>query len=185
MRRVKYTYKYHALMTFLATFLSIIAVGAFAFLVAIRPEPRWNPQHVIPICGTLLGNSISGVSLTVNYLTEQIMEGGRREIELFLSFGASGWDSIVRLIEEAVRAGVTPRINSLNVIGLVSIPGEYSKYESNTNISLSDDFWLKKMTVYRNDDGTNPWRLTCCGGCALPDSHYVLDCQLSVRCDLH
>ncbi|KAL3811369.1 hypothetical protein ACHAXA_011333 [Cyclostephanos tholiformis] len=123
MTRMKYTYKYHALMTFLAIFSSIIVVGAFAFLVVIRPEPRWNPQYVIPMCGMLLGNCISGVSLTVNDLTKQIMEGGRREIELFLSFGASGWESILRLTKEAVRAGATPTINSLNVIGLVSIPG--------------------------------------------------------------
>jgi putative ABC transport system permease protein len=52
------------------------------------------------------------------------MEGGRREIELYLSFGASGWQSVRRLVNEAVGAGVTPLLNSLNVIGLVSIPGE-------------------------------------------------------------
>jgi putative ABC transport system permease protein len=74
----------------------------------------------------LLGNCISGVSLTVNDLTKQMMEGGRREIELLLSFGATGWESILRLTKEAVGAGATPMINSLNVIGLVSIPGGYS-----------------------------------------------------------
>ncbi len=116
-------------MTFLAIFSSIIVVGGFAFLVVIRPEPRWNPQYVIPICGMLLGNCINGVSLSVNDLTKQIMEGGRREIELFLSFGASGWESMLRLTKEAVAAGATPTINSLNVIGLVSIPGRYSKYD--------------------------------------------------------
>jgi ABC-type iron transport system FetAB permease component len=134
MTRIKYTYKYHALMTFLAIFSSIIVVGAFAFLVVIRPEPRWNPQYVIPICGMLLGNCISGVSLTVNDLTKQMMEGGRREIELLLSFGATGWESILRLTKEAVGAGATPMINSLNVIGLVSIPGGYSTYMSWTRI---------------------------------------------------
>jgi putative ABC transport system permease protein len=126
MSRIKYTYQYHTLMTFLAILLPIIAVGAFAFLVVIRPEPRWNPQYVIPICGMLMGNIISGVSLTANNLTRQIVEGGRREIELFLSFGATGWESMGRLTKEAVGAGATPVINSMNVIGLVSIPGEYS-----------------------------------------------------------
>ena len=81
----------------------------------------------------ILGNSISGVSLTVNDLTKQMMEDGRSEIELFLSFGASGWESMARLINEAVGSGATPRINSLNVIGLVSIPGGFSKYGSITD----------------------------------------------------
>ena len=57
-----------------------------------------------------------------------MMEGGRREIELFLAFGASGWESMARLINESVGAGATPRINSLNVIGLVTIPGGFSKW---------------------------------------------------------
>lgn len=121
--RPKYTYKYHTTMTFLALFVCITAVGIFDFLFIIRPEPRWNPQYIIPICGMLMGNSINGVSLTVNSLSTQIMEGGRREIELYLSFGASGWESVVRLIRSAVGSGVTPLLNGLNVIGLISIPG--------------------------------------------------------------
>ena len=122
--KVKYTYQYHSLLTFFSIIMSISAIGAFAFLCIIRPEPRWNPQYVIPICGMFMGNCISGVRLTVNHLSIQIMEGGRREIELYLSFGASGWQSVRRLVNEAVGAGVTPLLNSLNVIGLVSIPGE-------------------------------------------------------------
>ncbi|KAL7543499.1 hypothetical protein ACHAXR_013174 [Thalassiosira sp. AJA248-18] len=123
MGRRKYSYHYQPLMTFLALLLSVTAVGTFAFLFIIRPNPRWNPQYVIPICGMLMGNCISGVSLTVNNLSTQIMEGGRREIELYLSFGASGWESVGRLVKGAVRNGMTPFMNSLNVMGLVSIPG--------------------------------------------------------------
>ena len=128
MSRPKYTYQHQTLMTFLSILTSIIAVGIFAFLFIIRPDPRWDPQYVIPICGMLMGNCINGVSLTVNNLTTQIMEGGRRETELYLSFGASGWESVGRLVKGAVGAGVTPLLNSLNVIGLVSIPGELLLY---------------------------------------------------------
>ena len=128
---IKYTYQYHSLMTFLALLLSIISVGSFSFLCIVRPEPRWNPQYVIPMCGMLMGNCISGVRLTVNHLSTQIMEGGRREIELYLSFGASGWQSVRRQVNEAVGAGVTPMINGLNVIGLVAIPGESKRFLSN------------------------------------------------------
>ena len=121
--RQKYTYQYHYLMTFLAFFVAITFVGAFAFLFIVRPEPRWNPQYVIPICGMLMGNCINGVSLISNNLSTQITEAGKREIELYLSFGASGWKSMGRLVKGAVDAGVTPMLNTLNVIGLVSIPG--------------------------------------------------------------
>lgn len=71
-----------------------------------------------------MGNCINGVSLAISNLSTQIMDGGRREVELCLSFGASGWESVSRLVRGAVSVGTTPTLNSMNVIGLVSIPGE-------------------------------------------------------------
>jgi len=121
--RPKYIYPYQPLLTFLTILISIGSVGAFAFLVIIRPSPLWNPQYVIPICGMLMGNCINGVSLAISNLSTQIMDGGRREVELCLSFGASGWESVARLVRGAVSVGTTPTLNSMNVIGLVSIPG--------------------------------------------------------------
>ncbi|KAL3766314.1 hypothetical protein ACHAWU_005706 [Discostella pseudostelligera] len=145
--------------------MSITTVSVFAFLCIIRPEPRWNPQYVIPICGMFMGHCISGVRLTVNHLSTQIMEGGRREIELYLSFGASGWQSVRRLVNEAVGAGVTPLLNSLNVIGLVSIPGE-----RDAQVLIEHEYW--------NNDGTDTWRLACNRSSTLPDSYHVSDCNL-------
>jgi len=71
----------------------------------------------------LMGNCISSVALTCNTLSTNIMEGGKREIELYLSFGATGWDSMTRLVKGCIGTGATPIVNSMNVIGLVSIPG--------------------------------------------------------------
>mmetsp|Transcript_12461 Transcript_12461/g.18589 ORF Transcript_12461/g.18589 Transcript_12461/m.18589 type:complete len:660 (+) Transcript_12461:171-2150(+) len=121
--RQKYRYKYNSLVTFLTIFTSITAVGSFAFLLVVRPEPYWNPQYVIPICGMLMGNCINGVSLAVKTFSTQLKEGGEREIELCLSLGATGWESVERLAKEAISTGTTPMINSLHVIGLISIPG--------------------------------------------------------------
>mmetsp|Transcript_4996 Transcript_4996/g.10510 ORF Transcript_4996/g.10510 Transcript_4996/m.10510 type:complete len:600 (+) Transcript_4996:260-2059(+) len=121
--RQKYRYKYNSLVTFLTIFTSITAVGSFAFLFVVRPEPYWNPQYVIPICGMLMGNCINGVSLAVKTFSTQLKEGGEREIELCLSLGATGWESVERLAKDAISTGTTPMINSLHVIGLISIPG--------------------------------------------------------------
>lgn len=122
--RPKYTFAYHPLMTFGTIFMSMTCVALFAFGLVIRPPPLWNPQYVIPLCGMLLGNTINGIGLSVNNMATQIMEGGRREIELCLSFGGTGLESVRRLMKDAIAVGVTPMINQLNVIGLVSIPGE-------------------------------------------------------------
>jgi ABC-type iron transport system FetAB permease component len=78
-------------------------------------------------------------------LTTMIMEGGRREVELCLSFGASGLESIKRLMKDAVSVGVTPMINQLNVIGLVSIPGELNNTRS--TLDLYHFYELASQTV--------------------------------------
>lgn len=122
--RPKYTFHYHSLLTFGTILISMLVVCLFAFGVIIRPSPLWNPQYVIPLCGMLLGNTINGIGLSVNNMSTQIMEGGRREVELCLSFGATGFESVRRLMKDAIAIGVTPMVNQLNVIGLVSIPGE-------------------------------------------------------------
>ena len=70
-----------------------------------------------------MGNCINGVSLAIKTFSVFLKEGGQREIELYLSFGATGWESVERLAKEAISTGTTPMINSLNIIGMISIPG--------------------------------------------------------------
>ena len=102
--------------------LTIFAVGGFAFCVVLRPEPRWDPQYVIPIVGMLLGNCINGISLAMNSILTSFVESSR-EIELLLSFGANTYEATARLLREAVRTGAMPQLNGMAIIGIISIPG--------------------------------------------------------------
>lgn len=105
-----------------AFLLNIGLVSLFAFGLIIQPHPLWNPQYVIPIIGMLLGNCINGVALSLNATISAFVEQVH-EIELFLSFGASPEEASARLMREAVRVGAMPMLNSMAVIGLISIPG--------------------------------------------------------------
>jgi putative ABC transport system permease protein len=100
----------------------IFAVGGFAFCVVLQPEPRWDPQYVIPIVGMLLGNCINGISLAMNSILTSFVESSR-EIELLLSFGANSYEATSRLFREAVRTGAMPQLNGMAIIGIISIPG--------------------------------------------------------------
>lgn len=120
--RIKYQFKGQFLGVLGCLLTSVATVASFAFVGLIRPHPLYNPQYVIPIVGMLLGNSMNGISLTLNHLTSSIVEQ-QREINLYLSFGATAKEAISRILREAVRSGTTPLLNSLAVIGLVSIPG--------------------------------------------------------------
>ncbi len=73
----------------------------------------------------LLGNCINGISLALNSLFTSLVECSR-EVELLLSFGANKNEASSRLVREAVRTGTIPQLNSMAIIGLISIPGELS-----------------------------------------------------------
>ena len=44
-------------------------------------------------------------------------------VEMRLSLGATRWEAAKSIVQESVRTGMTPVLNSMTVIGLVSIPG--------------------------------------------------------------
>jgi putative ABC transport system permease protein len=107
----------------LAAFLLNIAwVSFFAFGLILQPKPIWNPQYVIPIAGMLLGNCINGVTLSMNHALVSLKEKNA-EIELWLSFGANLNEASAGILRESVRVGTMPILNSMMVIGLISIPG--------------------------------------------------------------
>lgn len=121
-RKTKYIFFGQYFTVLGSMFASVAFTGLFAFCVIIRPRPIWNPQYVIPMVGMLLGNSVNGISIAMNNLSIALVEQ-QREIELYLSFGGSNHEAVSRLLREAVRSGATPILNSMAVIGIISIPG--------------------------------------------------------------
>mmetsp|Transcript_9157 Transcript_9157/g.14871 ORF Transcript_9157/g.14871 Transcript_9157/m.14871 type:complete len:540 (-) Transcript_9157:3546-5165(-) len=120
--RPKYRFKGMFLCVVCSLFVNVFGVALFAFGVILRPTPLWDPQYVIPICGMLLGNCISGVSLSLNSLLTSYVEHSS-EVELLLCFGATKYEASSRALREAVRSGTMPTLNTMAVIGLISIPG--------------------------------------------------------------
>ncbi len=109
----------HAFVTLLLT--GILTTFTVTGLV-IGVDPWYRPQYVVPLLGMVLGNSLTGVSLCLDALLESLDE--RRElIEMELALGATRWEAVRRPLEDAVRRGMIPIINSMMVVGIVSIPG--------------------------------------------------------------
>lgn len=120
--RTKYTFQGQFLGVFGCLIFNVVAVASFSFLLIIRPRPVWDPQYLIPIVGMILGNCVNGISLTMDQLSTSLVEQ-QREIELYLSFGATYREAVSRPLREAVKSGTTPLLNSMAVIGIVAIPG--------------------------------------------------------------
>ena len=47
----------------------------------------------------------------------------RKEVEMLLSLGATSWEAANDLVRDALRTSLIPTINSMLVMGIVSLPG--------------------------------------------------------------
>jgi putative ABC transport system permease protein len=109
-------------LAFVSLVASTFLVGTLVTQLIIGPEPWYAARIVIPIFGLILGNSMNGIALAVDRLYAET-RARRGEVEALLALGATPWEAVRDCVREAVRAGMTPTINSLMVVGLVSLPG--------------------------------------------------------------
>ena len=100
----------------------MFAPALFTFRCVLRADPWFDPRYSIPISGMLLGNAVSGVSLAASLLLTGLVER-KTEVEALLALGARPAQAARTLFAEATRTGFMPTLNSMLVIGLVSIPG--------------------------------------------------------------
>jgi len=98
-------------------------VTAFVLFVVLQGIDKWyQPQYAIPLLGMVLGNTLNGISLGQNTLGEALVTQ-RDQVETLLALGATRWEAARGPIRQAVRTGTIPIINSMMVVGLVSLPG--------------------------------------------------------------
>jgi len=70
----------------------------------------------------VLGNILMGVALSLERFTADVT-ASRGEIEALLSLGATRWEAAHVTATVAVRTGMIPVLNSMAVMGIVSLPG--------------------------------------------------------------
>src|SRR5210317_2065831 len=71
-------------------FVSSFTVALFALLVVVGNEPWYQPQYAIPLLGMLLGNTMNGIALALDRLTQSAWEQrGVIEARLMLGYSAS------------------------------------------------------------------------------------------------
>ena len=105
-----------------AMFISSFAVAVLALTVVVGPEPWYEPRYAIPLLGMMLGNTMNGLSLSLNHLTQNIRQN-RAAIETRLALGQTKSEAIADIRRESVRTGLIPIVNSMAAAGLVSLPG--------------------------------------------------------------
>ncbi|MBL1436467.1 MAG: iron export ABC transporter permease subunit FetB [Rhodobacteraceae bacterium] len=101
---------------------SVGVVALMALALIVQPDPWWHPRFALPLLGMIMGNAMTGVSLSLDTL-HTALNREQRAIEAQLLLGANKWQAMRPFIRQAMRAGFMPSINAMAAIGLVSLPG--------------------------------------------------------------
>ena len=106
----------------LSMFVSSFVLTLFALTVIIGTDPWYQPQYAIPLLGMMLGNTMTGVALAMDRLTESAYQQ-RMVIESRLALGQHWREAIGNIARESTRVGMLPMINAMAAAGIISLPG--------------------------------------------------------------
>src|SRR6202011_3057685 len=102
--------------------LATLFVTGYAIIGALRSDPWYAPQILIPLLGIILGNVMNGVSVSLNALSTAIMRE-RPAIEARLALGTDRYTALKPLQRSALRSGMIPIINQMSAAGVITLPG--------------------------------------------------------------
>jgi len=94
-------------------------------LLVIRPPVWYDPQFLIPLAGIVMGNAMNGAALAGEQLVSSL-NASQVEIETHLSLGATPQQAVAQYRKDAIRAGLMPTLNTMMVVGLVTLPGIFA-----------------------------------------------------------
>ncbi|KAA5547060.1 iron export ABC transporter permease subunit FetB [Roseiconus nitratireducens] len=98
-------------------------VTAYVLVFVLQGLEKWyQPQYAIPLLGMVLGNTLNGISVGLSTLSESLLRH-RDRVETLLALGATRHEAAGESMREAVRTGMIPIVNSMMIVGLVSLPG--------------------------------------------------------------
>jgi putative ABC transport system permease protein len=107
-------------------FLTLILTGTITTFavteLVVGIEPWYRPQYVIPLLGMVLGNGLTGISLCLDRMLDTL-DQHRSRVEMELALGATRWEAARDPLSKSVKHGMIPILNSMAVVGIVSIPG--------------------------------------------------------------
>ncbi|KAB2952398.1 iron export ABC transporter permease subunit FetB [Heliorestis acidaminivorans] len=112
-RSIALTYILGALL-----FAEITTMGLLLILQIVPVEP----QYIIPISGMIIGNAMIAAGLTLSRLQSELASQ-KGLILTALALGATGRQAASSAIKQALRAGMSPTIDSMKTVGLVQLPG--------------------------------------------------------------
>lgn len=106
----------------IGAYLITISLLICVFAVVITPERVAEAKYIIPLGGMILGNTMNSNTIGFDRFYREL---NRRQHEYvhYILLGATQKEATKPFLREAYKAAITPHLNSLATVGLVSLPG--------------------------------------------------------------
>ncbi|MEO1123910.1 MAG: iron export ABC transporter permease subunit FetB [Cyanobacteria bacterium J06639_16] len=102
--------------------VSLLLTLTYTIGVVIQPEALFDPRYWIPLAGGVLGHAMGSAGIAGEQLVSTLNQH-RLDIETHLSLGATPQQAIAVYTRQAIRAAVLPTLNTMAIVGIVSLPG--------------------------------------------------------------
>ncbi len=104
-------------------FISLFGVFFVAFFVGIIVGANvFNPQYTIPLSGMIIGNIMTGVSLSIKSYRQSLLKE-RLKIITLTNLGVEEKKINLPIIVSSLEVALLPTINSMMGMGIISLPG--------------------------------------------------------------
>jgi len=103
-------------------FISSLCLILFTLLLIIEADPWYKPQYAIPLLGMILGNTMNGIALSLDRLTQNVWIQAAA-IEQKLLLGQTAQQAIAEIKRDCIRSGLIPIMNAMAAAGIITLPG--------------------------------------------------------------
>ena len=97
---------------------TIVSIGVLLATGVIEPVPRF----LIPLGGMVIGNTMTATALVLERFHSELVSN-RKKVEFALSMGFPSVEASRDYLRKAVRAAMTPIMNTLKIVGIIQLPG--------------------------------------------------------------
>jgi putative ABC transport system permease protein len=97
----------------------------FFLIIVVNPPSLFDPRYWIPLAGMIIGNAMTGVSIGLKTLLDNV-EAKKDQIQTLLHLGAEPKEAIRDSINKSFEAAILPTLNSMLGMGIIFLPGMMS-----------------------------------------------------------
>lgn len=97
---------------------TVVSIGVLLITGVIEPVPRF----LIPLGGMVIGNTMTATALVLERFHGELVTN-RKKVEFALSLGFPAVEASRDSLRKAIRASMTPIMNTLKIVGIIQLPG--------------------------------------------------------------